>query len=202
MNAALNSRIMVVDDDISCLKAFEDILCPEFSLYSVKNGRDVFKLVEKIMPDVILLNIAKSEFNGYSVFAELKGSKKTRDIPVIFISKHCDVQNEKTALSYGAADYIRKPFDPDILKLRIQYLIKSKNRKYLLLERKLAETENRVQAEFISRVSEEVHGHMNTILEVTHTLRMSDCPDDAKDHLDAIDAASRQVLRLMECVPE
>ena len=131
-------------------------------------------MAEEVLPYVILLDIPEEEFNGYSVFAELKGSEKTRDIPVILISEHSDAESEKRALRFGASDYITKPFDPAIVKLRVQNQIKIISRIRLLFEKQIEE---------MDRIKNEILTHLNTVLQMTRTLETLDSlrkedPDD------------------------
>jgi signal transduction histidine kinase len=76
------------------------------------------------MPDVVLLDILMPEMDGYEVIAELKKSAKTKDIPVIFITGLDSTEAEEKGFSYGAADYIVKPFHSAIVKLRVKSQIK------------------------------------------------------------------------------
>jgi len=197
MDEAKSNSILVVDDDILCIMILKEILRPEYTFYAARNGRNAIKIAEKKLPDVILLDISMPEIDGYAVFAALKDSEKTRDIPVIFISGHSDAENEEKALFFGASDYIKKPFNSEIVKLRVQNQIKVKKQKFLLLEKKLAEMSSRIKIEFLSRMNNEMLTHMNTIMGMTHMLKMSDSSDDTKEYLEEIDVASRHLLRLI-----
>ncbi|MCL2294453.1 MAG: diguanylate cyclase [Spirochaetes bacterium] len=117
-------RVLVVDDEYSNIIALMEILELEYDVYAEKNGRDAIEVAEKVMPDVILLDILMPEMNGYETLSRLKNSEKTRGIPVIFITGLCSVDDERKGLIMGAADYITKPFSPAIVELRIKNQIK------------------------------------------------------------------------------
>ncbi|MCL2109834.1 MAG: response regulator [Oscillospiraceae bacterium] len=116
--------VLIVDDETMNIRALTQILSPEYTVYVEKNGRNTVESAEKIAPDVILLDIIMPEMNGYEVLAALKHTKKTKDIPVIFISGLDDEESEEKGLILGAADYITKPFSPAVVKLRLQNQIK------------------------------------------------------------------------------
>ena len=174
--------VLVVDDDVLRTKTLREVLRPEFTFYAARNGREAVKAAEKILPDVILLDIPEPEFDGYSVFAELKGSEKARDIPVIFISEHSDAESEKRALRFGASDYITKPFDPVIVKLRVQNQIKIISRIRLLFEKQIEEME---------RMKNEILTHLNTIIQMTRMFEALDNLNKEDPDEPAVTPASR-----------
>jgi diguanylate cyclase (GGDEF)-like protein len=93
---------------------------PEYKIYSAQSGASALEKVEKFLPDIVLLDIVMPEMDGYEVLAALQKPEKTRDIPVIFISGLNKREDEKCGLKMGAVDYIRKPFDEMIVKLRVR----------------------------------------------------------------------------------
>ena len=79
-NETGSGSVLVVDEDVLRVKTLREVLRPEFTFYATRNRREAVKVAEEVLPYVILLDIPEEEFNGYSVFAELKGSEKTRDL--------------------------------------------------------------------------------------------------------------------------
>ncbi|MCL2068520.1 MAG: response regulator [Oscillospiraceae bacterium] len=71
------------------------------------------------MPDIILLDIVMPNIDGYGVISLLKKSKATADFPVIFLTAMTNTKDEIKGLSYGAVDYIFKPFSADLLLQRV-----------------------------------------------------------------------------------
>ena len=96
------------------------MLSSEYNIYAATDGQDAIDTAEEFLPDVILLDIIMPEMDGYEVIACLKKSEKTRNIPVIFITGLIDAEAEEKGLSLGAADYISKPFNLSIVKLRVR----------------------------------------------------------------------------------
>ena len=123
MNKSKNS-VLIVDDNEFSTQVLVDILGSEYIVYEAKNGQEAIKMAEEHLPDVILLDIVMPEMDGYAVITALKLSEKTCGIPVIFITAFSNRFNEEKGLALGAADYITKPFNAAIVRLRVQNQIK------------------------------------------------------------------------------
>jgi putative two-component system response regulator len=111
--------IILVDDDIIQLTAGKDILKDKYNVFPVPSGERLFAILEKVSPDLILLDIEMPAMNGYEVIKRLQNDTKTADIPVIFLSAHIDPGHELEGLRLGAVDYVFKPFSPLLLMRRI-----------------------------------------------------------------------------------
>ena len=117
------------------------------------------------MPDLILLDIIMPDMNRFDVLAELRKNNVTQNIPVIFITGIVDEVNESAGLSVGAVDYIRKPFDEMVVRLRVRHQIQINNlRRELEYTLKAAETANRAKSVFLANMSHEIRTPMNAIL--------------------------------------
>ena len=122
-NTEMNS-ILVVDDEASNHVFLTSLLKPLYTIYAATNGRSAIKIARDVLPDLILLDIVMPEVDGYEVLSELNSFEETREIPVIIISGLGSVEDEKKGLASNAVDYISKPFDAEIVKLRIRNQIK------------------------------------------------------------------------------
>ena len=67
----------------------------------------------------MLLDVVMPEMDGYEVCKQLKSNPKTESIPVIFLTALSEISDEEKGLSFGAVDYITKPFSPPIVKARV-----------------------------------------------------------------------------------
>jgi putative two-component system response regulator len=76
--------------------------------------------LQKIKPDLILLDVEVPGMSGYDAIKALKANPQTVEIPVIFLTGKSEVENEFLGLSLGAVDYITKPFSPSLLLKRIE----------------------------------------------------------------------------------
>ena len=113
-------KIMLVDDNIINLTMGRNVLSDQYDVFTIPSGEKFFALLERITPDLILLDVEMPDMNGYTVLSRLKKMKGREEIPVIFITEKNDTDSELEGLSLGAIDYISKPFLPALLKKRIE----------------------------------------------------------------------------------
>jgi len=116
----LKKSIFLVDDDMINLTLGNDVLSAHYNVITVNSGVRLLKMLDRHIPDLILLDINMPEMNGYEIITILKEKKKTKDIPVIFLTAQSDSDDELKGLSLGAIDYITKPFSPPLLLKRIE----------------------------------------------------------------------------------
>jgi putative two-component system response regulator len=112
--------VMVVDDAITNLNVAKNALDDKYDVFTVPSGKKLFQILEKVSPDLILLDIEMPEMDGYEVIKVLKNSKNTEHIPVIFLTSVIDPQSELKGLDMGAIDYVTKPFSKQLLLKRIE----------------------------------------------------------------------------------
>lgn len=126
-------KIMLVDDNITNLTMGKNALIADYDVFTIPSGEKLFKLLTKINPDLILLDVEMPEMNGYDVIKLLKKDEKTVHIPVIFLTAKNDEGSELEGFSLGAVDYITKPFSIPLLLKRIEsHLLMEEQKKELL----------------------------------------------------------------------
>jgi putative two-component system response regulator len=113
-------KIFLVDDNMANLTAGKNMLKADYDIFSIPSGTRLFEILEKVTPDLILLDIEMPEMNGYEAIKKLKAEKKTHDIPVIFLTARNDPGSELEGLNLGAIDYVSKPFSPPLLLTRLK----------------------------------------------------------------------------------
>ena len=118
----MSDWILVVDDDTANLKMASRILSAEKMRVScMKSGEDAIKFLQENKPDLILLDVHMPGMDGFETIASIRNNKKTRDIPVIFLTADEDIDTETRGLKAGAMDFIKKPFVPEVLLLRVRH---------------------------------------------------------------------------------
>ncbi len=118
------ASILIVDDIRDNISLLSDYLKADYQVLAANNGEKALIIAEKLHPDLILLDIMMPVLNGYEVCEKLKENSTTADIPVIFLSALSTGDDESRGLSYGAVDYISKPFNLKVLCTRIQTQLK------------------------------------------------------------------------------
>jgi class 3 adenylate cyclase len=112
--------VLVVDDDrINRLLLTRSLEADGHEVATAENGRVALELLEGNLPDVILLDILMPELDGFAVLDQVKGDPRLRDIPVIMISALDELDSVVRCIEAGAEDYLPKPFNPTLLRARI-----------------------------------------------------------------------------------
>ncbi len=117
-------HILVVDDAINDLKCAEEILSDIYQVTTAQNGENAFFLLKKYIPDLILLDIDMPGMNGYEVMGRLKQDEAFSEIPVVFLIDGSDQESEIKGLKMGAMDFVKKPFEPELMRSRIDKILK------------------------------------------------------------------------------
>jgi len=117
------------------LLILSDLLKDEYSIKVAKNGQKALDIVHSSDEvDIILLDIMMPDIDGYEVCRQLKSNPKTKNIPIIFVTAKDNDADEEYGLNLGAIDYITKPFNKAIVKLRIKNHLELKLKSDLLEE--------------------------------------------------------------------
>ena len=118
-------HILLVDDVSTNLKCVSLILKNKYELTMVKSGREALECLQTAIPDLVLLDIHMQDMDGYEVMEHMKENPKTADIPVILLTADAEQDSEKRGKALGAVDFIRKPFEPQILLDSIEAIWKT-----------------------------------------------------------------------------
>ena len=153
--------ILIVDDINENLHALLSILRDEYAVMAATNGEKALELATRIpSPDLVLLDIKMPDMDGYEVLHRLKSNPATADIPVIFVTALSESADEAAGIKLGAADYITKPINPDLLKQRIltQLELRRYRRKPLVsLSEQILIREERPALLLVDDVPENIH---------------------------------------------
>ncbi|MGZ3687654.1 MAG: ATP-binding protein [Bdellovibrionota bacterium] len=114
-------NILLVDDRPENIQALMAILGGHsYNLLTASSGPEALSVVLKHDLALILLDIFMGGMDGYEVATLIKGSKKSRQIPIIFLTAMAkDIENIFKAYSIGAVDYIQKPLEPNIVQAKV-----------------------------------------------------------------------------------
>jgi PAS domain S-box-containing protein len=105
-----NKTILAVDDKLENLKILIKYLEDSgYQLMVARSGEEALKHVERIIPDIILLDVLMPGIDGFETCLRLKQNKMTQDIPVIFMTALTDTVDKVKGFEVGAADYLTKP---------------------------------------------------------------------------------------------
>lgn len=116
--------VAVVDDDELNLKLAERILNRnDIEVSKLSSGEELMEFIKDHRPDLILLDVNMPGMDGFETLTKLRAEEtEIADIPVVFLTSENDTDTEKKALKLGAKDFIKKPFIPEILTLRVKQI--------------------------------------------------------------------------------
>ena len=141
--------VLIVDDKRANLLALEALLGDEYQILSANSGEDAIATVRKQAHiDVILMDVQMPGIDGFQAAREIKKLEAGKDLPIIFVTA---VFNEdphvKQGYAAGGIDYFTKPFDPEILKLKLRVYSAFRTREHLLKhrERQVQESEELIR---------------------------------------------------------
>ena len=116
--------IFIVDDNDTNLLMAKQALDGSYRAFALQSAEKMFGLMEKITPDLILLDVEMPVMDGLTALTALKENVYTANIPVIFLTAYISDALEAEALKVGAADFITKPFSQPVLLNRIEQQLK------------------------------------------------------------------------------
>jgi adenylate cyclase len=145
-------KLLLVDDSPSIREILEDKLKEAgYMVYSAENGRHAIEIIADFTPDLVITDVSMPEMDGFALCRHLKQDPKVRDIPVIMLTAATEEKEVCEGLGLGASDYIRKPFSPAELILRVQNILKGAREKSRLQEIFARHTSPEVVRELLDR---------------------------------------------------
>jgi PAS domain S-box-containing protein len=142
--------ILAVDDTPANLVALEAVLDRDFELLFARSGQESLTLLEQgACPDVILMDLQMPIMDGFEAATRIKKLPSCEEIPIIFITAvYSEDPHVKRGYEVGGIDYFTKPFDPDLLRLKMGVYASFRQRAAILKERErqIKETEQLLQA--------------------------------------------------------
>lgn len=133
-------KILVVDDVEVNRFVLRDIITDMgHKPILTENGVQALKVLKRLNPELILLDVAMPEMDGYEFCEIVKDDPQTREIPIIFISAYDEPVDIVKGFNIGGEDYITKPFIPEVVKVRIDLQLKLSrtNNTLMVLNRQL-----------------------------------------------------------------
>jgi len=129
-------RILAVDDEQINLQLISSALKETYDVLTASNGHDAVSQLKEHEPDLILLDVMMPDLNGFDVCKIIKATPAYVDVPVIFLTAMDTHEGVLQGLESGGIDYLAKPVDLDLLKLRVRNHLESKERNDLVKEQR------------------------------------------------------------------
>jgi two-component system phosphate regulon response regulator PhoB len=118
-------RILIIEDERGLIQSLTWYFNREgYETIVATDGQEGLRKAQNIVPDVVLLDLMLPGMGGLDVCRELRGSDRTREIPIIMITARAEESDQVVGFSMGADDYVTKPFSNKILLQRIKALLR------------------------------------------------------------------------------
>jgi DNA-binding response OmpR family regulator len=117
-------RVLLAEDEPLMAQMMADMLAElPVEVTLARNGREALAQMERVQPDLVLLDIRMPRLTGYDVCRRLRADPTTQHIPIAFLSAKGQEAEIQAGMDAGATDYILKPFAPDQLVTRVGLLL-------------------------------------------------------------------------------
>jgi len=126
----MNKTIFIVDGVVTILTATKKALEKHYNVIALSSAEAMFEAFNRIIPDLIILDIEMPEMNGFEAIKRLKAKKTYAKIPIIFYSSSTDNATKIKCIELGALDFIEKPCPEPLLKYRIKSYMNCKHLMY------------------------------------------------------------------------
>lgn len=117
-------KVLIVDDSVQNLQLLGSVLELDYEIQVASSGSDALKLLSENLPDLIILDIMMEGMDGFELCSHIQGLPHYRDTPIVFLTALDDEASESRGLAMGAADFIYKPFNVKLIRLRLGNLLR------------------------------------------------------------------------------
>lgn len=188
--------ILIVDDVPRNIQVLGTLLAKfDCELAIAMNGKQALDTVDKIKPDLILLDVMMPIMDGHETIRHLKSNDKTKDIPVIFLSAKTETEDIITGFELGAVDYVTKPFIGKELVARVKTHLSLKRTQDILND------EIASKNKFFSIISHDLRGAFGIIMsfvEIIQSNRDILSQEEIDELFTDIGSTSKNTLELLE----
>lgn len=184
---------LIIEDNELNSEILQEILSEDYNVYTAENGLEGMKVLREHRTEinVILLDIQMPVMNGYEVLKAVSEDPQLNEIPIVVTTGNEESEEELKCLKMGASDFIRKPYNPTLVLLRLGIIIH-------LSESTKA---NMQKTQFINNISHEIRTPLNAIMGFSQLLGMpGDVIDDAdrEKYVEVITNNTKMLLWMIE----
>lgn len=142
----MKQKIAILDDEPKILRfVAANLRTQNYEVMTYTNGHEMLEDFDRIMPDLVLLDILMPEIDGFEVLEAIRGFS---DVPVIMLSACHDARDKVTALDLGSDDYMTKPFTLDELFARIRAVLRRTGNQFQPIEISTSDRINNLEIDY------------------------------------------------------
>ena len=116
--------LLIIDDNSDIRSLIKKAFGEKYYIYEAENGEKGLELANKFMPNIVITDLVMPVMDGIEFCNKLKGTQETSHIPVVMLTAKTSQEKEIEGLKMGADAYIRKPFDLELLELKLSNILK------------------------------------------------------------------------------
>lgn len=121
-------KILVVDDEPTNVMIMHELLDELYEVKSVSCGKEAIDVIDQYKPELVLLDIAMPEMDGYEVCEWIRSNSEISGVPIIFVSAKDSLEEKLKGYQIGGDDYVTKPFDGGELLAKIKVVLEKKGK--------------------------------------------------------------------------
>lgn len=160
-------RILIVEDNEELRNFIEKVLSVDFEVVTAINGSDAWDIVSKKEPDIVISDVMMPGKDGFELCHLIKSTYETSHIPIILLTALTGKAEQLHGIGLGADDYLTKPFDIEILRLKLKTIIQNREliREKALKLIKVSDEgpilKNELNNQFLKEMLQVVHENMD-----------------------------------------
>jgi len=185
-------NILIIEDNEINRGILNAILEEDFNLLFAENGQIGMDLLRKHTTDIdmVLLDIVMPVMDGYAVLDEVRKDHQLKDIPIIITTGNEQVDEEVKCLQMGASDFVRKPYNPVAVRLRVDSIFRLRE----------SNQSNLQKTRFIQQMSHEIRTPLNAIMGFGQLLSDSEMMsvEERRECSDYIVNNSQMLMRMID----
>ncbi len=121
-------RLLIIEDNVDVALYLKDCLETTYQLYFAQSGQEGIDKAIQLVPDIIISDVMMPKKDGFEVTQYLKNEERTSHIPIILLTAKADIASKIKGLEHGADAYLKKPFLPKELQVRLEKLVESRRK--------------------------------------------------------------------------
>jgi len=181
-NSSTLAHVLIIEDNDELRNYLVEALGVYYKMSSAIDGRDGWQKALAIHPDLIVSDISMPYMDGVQLSNKLKNDKRTSHIPIILLTAHARQEEQLVGLGSGASDYVTKPFNFDILNIKIKNLLNlnkklketyQKQVKVLAEESSVESSVEKFIKDVAMYVDQNIHDPRFSIEDISHHFNMS-----------------------------
>ena len=165
-NTHLKEKILIIEDNVELRKYLADYLADYYKVYQAENGQEGLQICRQIKPVLCVADVMMPIMDGLKFCEELKTDDSISHIPVIMLTALSENEDKIKGFKVGADGYLVKPFDPSLLKTRIENIIRSREELKTKFSGEVESevsllTHSPIDEEFMAKVTDLVDKNLN-----------------------------------------